>query len=263
MVIDGTDDSLITQVREPLQRKMVVKTASPMSRLRSPSSSPRRQPISSSIKPSDSSIGRGLNRREPVFLADGTRFEKEHFLLPRHYATSLSHVLIPKGLIQDRIERLAADIRLDYGDQPIHVLCVLKGSRGFFAELLKVLDNIHRYSGLGLRGKLEDQMNGFETLNSKTISDEVDDLVKADLGAEEVAQSVLKKDSLTLPSLHYRSTPYFEHYVRLKSYTNTESSGELKVTGGDDLESLRGEHVLIVEDIVDTGNTLEKFCIRF
>ena len=28
----------------------------------------------------------------------------------------------------------------------------------------------------------------------------------------------------------------------------------------DDLRVLEGKHVLIVEDIIDTGNTLQKFC---
>ena len=53
-----------------------------------------------------------------------------------------------------------------YGDEEVHLLCVLKGSRGFFAELLSVLDRIHKYS--------------------------------------------LATD--------FRLAPYYEHYVRLKSY---------------------------------------------
>ena len=40
---------------------------------------------------------------------------------------------------------------------------------------------------------------------------------------------------------------------------NMESTGKLHVQS-DDLASLKGKHVLIVEDIIDTGNTLTKFC---
>merc|ERR1711862_375129 len=57
----------------------------------------------------------------------------------------------------------------------------------------------------------------------------------------------------------FRRAPYYEQYVRLKSYKNMESTGELQVIS-DDLKILEGKHVLIVEDIIDTGNTLKKFC---
>ena len=33
-------------------------------------------------------------------------------------------------MVHDRIEKLAVDIREYYGDEELHVLCVLKGSRG-------------------------------------------------------------------------------------------------------------------------------------
>jgi len=40
-------------------------------------------------------------------------------------------------------------------------------------------------------------------------------------------------------------------FIRLKSYENDQSSGEIKIIGLQDLESLRGKNVLIVEDIID------------
>merc|ERR1712032_1448814 len=47
-------------------------------------------------------------------------------------------------------------------------------------------------------------------------------------------------------------------FIRLKSYENDQSSGEIKIIGLQDLESLRGKNVLIVEDIIDTGRTMKK-----
>ncbi|KAB5571267.1 hypothetical protein PHYPO_G00223040 [Pangasianodon hypophthalmus] len=39
--------------------------------------------------------------------------------------------------------------------------------------------------------------------------------------------------------------------------TNDQSTGEIKVIGGDDLSTLTGKNVLIVEDIIDTGKTMQ------
>ena len=45
-------------------------------------------------------------------------------------------------------------------------------------------------------------------------------------------------------------------FIRVSSYEGTESTGNVKIGGGIDLESLKGKHVILVEDIVDTGTTL-------
>lgn len=54
------------------------------------------------------------------------------------------------------------------------------------------------------------------------------------------------------------SVPLTPDFIRLKSYENDSSSGEIKVLGGDNLSRLRGQNVLVVEDIIDTGRTMEK-----
>lgn len=46
-------------------------------------------------------------------------------------------------------------------------------------------------------------------------------------------------------------------FIRLKSYCNDQSTGDIKVIGGDDLSTLTGKNVLIVEDIIDTGKTMQ------
>jgi hypoxanthine phosphoribosyltransferase len=46
-------------------------------------------------------------------------------------------------------------------------------------------------------------------------------------------------------------------FMDVSSYHGTESTGDIKIVKDLDV-SVRGRHVLIVEDIVDTGRTLEK-----
>ncbi|MBL8754933.1 MAG: hypoxanthine phosphoribosyltransferase [Planctomycetes bacterium] len=45
------------------------------------------------------------------------------------------------------------------------------------------------------------------------------------------------------------------HEVRASSYSGTQSSGAVRITTGADLP-VRGRHVLLIEDIVDTGRTI-------
>ena len=47
-------------------------------------------------------------------------------------------------------------------------------------------------------------------------------------------------------------------FVKLTSYKGTATTGNVQTVLGLDMD-LRGRHIIIVEDIVDTGNTLHKF----
>ncbi|CAG2121114.1 unnamed protein product, partial [Medioppia subpectinata] len=64
------------------------------------------------------------------------------------------------------------------------------------------------------------------------------------------------------PSQPYNGTDFAQQirveFIRLKSYEDDKSTSNLKVIGIESLESLRGKNVLIVEDIIDTGNTMVK-----
>jgi len=51
------------------------------------------------------------------------------------------------------------------------------------------------------------------------------------------------------------STPHELEFIRAKSYEGTESTGEVEVQGLESV-SLKGKHVIVIEDIVDTGLTL-------
>ncbi len=99
--------------------------------------------------------------------------------------------LITEEEIRKRIDELAAAINALYADEPLVVVCVLKGAFMFFSDLVKRL----------------------------TCRPELD-------------------------------------FVRLASYGNSTTNST--VTFSKDVElSLEGKHVLIVEDIIDTGHSMD------
>lgn len=150
--------------------------------------------------------GAGENALDPIYVKDDDGYDTDSFLLPLHYKNYIKKVLIPNGLLKNRIEKLAFEIQKVYQGQEFHVICLLKGSRGFFNSLLKYLNRIHNYS------------------------------------TDNTSKNV-----------------YIEHYVRVKSYQNDTSTDRLEIVS-EDLSCLKGKHVIIVEDIIDTGKTLLKFC---
>ncbi|XP_003742666.1 hypoxanthine-guanine phosphoribosyltransferase isoform X2 [Galendromus occidentalis] len=123
------------------------------------------------------------------------------FCVPAHYTEDLAEILLPCGLILDRVERLAKDIAIHYEDQSFRALCVLKGGYKFFADLLDRVRQYNRLSG----------------------------------------QS---------------SVPFSTDFIRIQSYVDDKSTGNVRVIGLDNLENIRGKNVLIVEDIIDTGRTM-------
>ncbi|KAK6477174.1 hypoxanthine-guanine phosphoribosyltransferase-like [Huso huso] len=54
-----------------------------------------------------------------------------------------------------------------------------------------------------------------------------------------------------------KSVPLTVDFIRLKNYSNDESTNSVKIIGGDELSALSGKNVLIVEDIVETGKTMQ------
>ncbi|XP_034144151.1 hypoxanthine phosphoribosyltransferase 1, like isoform X1 [Esox lucius] len=148
---------------------------------------------------------------------DEKGYELDVFCVPKHYEEDLDRVIIPHGLIMDRTERLARDIVRDMGTHHIVALCVLKGGYKFFADLLDYIKALNQNSD--------------------------------------------------------KSVPLTVDFIRLKSYCilsnmdavdgtvaviqNDQSTNSVKVIGGDELSTLTGKNVLIVEDIVETGKTME------
>ncbi|RYY88992.1 hypothetical protein EON63_01520 [archaeon] len=52
----------------------------------------------------------------------------------------------------------------------------------------------------------------------------------------------------------YLPTEY--DYIRVKSYEGTQTTGMVQISGIHNLHGLQGKHIVIVEDIIDTGLTM-------
>ncbi len=61
---------------------------------------------------------------------------------------TLDKILIPNGLIKDRVHRIADSIRQDYPGVTVHLLCVLKGSISYFNDLVDWLRTVNSSSGV-------------------------------------------------------------------------------------------------------------------
>jgi len=84
-------------------------------------------------------------RRDPLVITDDLTLDLQHFYLPQHYQGALQEILVPNGMIVDRVEKLAADITADYRGHTIHLICVLKGGSTFFYDLCAALRRFHDY----------------------------------------------------------------------------------------------------------------------
>ncbi|XP_063132330.1 phosphoribosyltransferase domain-containing protein 1 isoform X6 [Rattus norvegicus] len=188
---------------------------------------PARDMAGSSEKAPDS--GRGV-----VLMDNWPGYDLDLFTYPQHYYGDLECVLIPHGIIVDRIERLAKDIMKDIGYHDILVLCVLKGGYKFCADLVEHLKNISRNSDRFVSMKVD-----FIRLKSyKVFQDWAFLGSSGHPGTHSVDQAGLEliRDAPALLVL------------RLK---NDRSMGEMQIIGGEDLSTLAGK------DVVGTGRTME------
>uniref|UniRef100_A0A803JEA6 Hypoxanthine phosphoribosyltransferase n=1 Tax=Xenopus tropicalis TaxID=8364 RepID=A0A803JEA6_XENTR len=149
-----------------------------------------------------------------VIQDDEQGYDLDLFCIPKHYAADLEKVYIPHGLIMDR-PRCYASISF--------LICL--HPEPFWTErlardIMKDMGGHHIVALCVLKG-------GY-----KFFADLLD-YIKA-----------LNRNS-------DKSIPMTVDFIRLKSYCNDQSTGDIKVIGGDDLSTLTGK------DIIDTGKTMK------
>ncbi|VDP04868.1 unnamed protein product [Soboliphyme baturini] len=169
-------------------------------------------------------IGGGGGLTETMKLEDDFKgYDVDEFSIPERYKQSLLSVLITHGMVVDRTAALAKMANDYFGDQDVVVLGVLNGCFRFYSVFV-------------------DQLNK------------------------------LRKD--------FRNSVFYE-FVRLKSYVDANSLGTVQNSldmfvlfcfssslfsnvsalfqlQSGNLSFLTGKHVLVVEDIIETGKTMEK-----
>ncbi|PAV84316.1 hypothetical protein WR25_16889 [Diploscapter pachys] len=85
--------------------------------------------------------------QENIDIPDDFELPVGAFDIPRCYDGDLKSVIIPEGMIRDRVRRLAKDIHEVIGNEQLALLCVLKGSYKFFTALIMGLANLEELRG--------------------------------------------------------------------------------------------------------------------
>lgn len=152
-----------------------------------------------------------VTKSPPIDIPDSFKgYPIESFCLQHVPREDLDSVLVPGGLVKDRIERLGLDIAHDLQNEEFYALCVLRGGYQFFNQLLDVIRQYHR-------------------LNTD----------ESNIG---IKQGVARR-------IHVE-------FIRLVSYEDDASVGNVKIIGIENLKCLRNQNILIVEDIIDSGHTM-------
>ncbi|KAG2229257.1 phosphoribosyltransferase-like protein [Thamnidium elegans] len=81
-------------------------------------------------------------------------YSLDHFVIPSHYEQDVSSILIPHGVIMDRIQKLARLI-VDDTQGPLVVCCILKGGHQYFADLVNEIKKLRRNNGTSVQLSLE------------------------------------------------------------------------------------------------------------
>jgi len=81
-------------------------------------------------------------------------YQLDHFVIPNHYEKDVSSILIPHGVIMDRVNKLARLI-VDESNGPLVVCCILKGGHQYFADLVNVIKKLTTKAGLSVPLSLE------------------------------------------------------------------------------------------------------------
>lgn len=81
-------------------------------------------------------------------------YSLDHFVIPTHYEQDVSSILIPHGVIMDRVNKLARLI-VEEATGPLVVCCILKGGHQYFADLVNAVKKLTNKDGKTIPLSLE------------------------------------------------------------------------------------------------------------
>jgi hypoxanthine phosphoribosyltransferase len=152
-------------------------------------------------------------------------------------------ILLPHGMVFDRVEKMASDIRTDFPTTTPHLLVVLKGGSEFAVDLTRTLRKLHAYR------------------ESSHLPFTVDYVrVKSYEGTESTGTGACPGGpGWCAPGVPMCAGPSLLTRASSPSLPPSSSSflPAVKITGID-MKTVRGRDLIIVEDIIDTGTTMSK-----
>ncbi|KAG0329145.1 hypothetical protein BGZ99_003296 [Dissophora globulifera] len=138
------------------------------------------------------------------------QYSLDHFVIPDHYEDALSSVLIPHGVIMDRVEKLAKVI-VQESTGPLVVCCVLKGGHQFFADLVNYIKKNVTRGGKTVPLSLE-------FIKVKSYSGETSGEVKLSL-TEEECKDFAGKNILIVEDIIDTGKTMVQLLTKLKQYS--------------------------------------------
>lgn len=89
-----------------------------------------------------------INRKEDFF-------SKEFFLFPKEYSQYIDKVVLPKGIIHDRLEKLAESILVDNHNQEVVFLVLLRGGVVFAQSLFEKISSLMKSNAYCMKYRFE------------------------------------------------------------------------------------------------------------
>ena len=162
------------------------------------------------------------------------KFDLKEFCIPSHYKNDVDYVMIPHGLVQDRIEKLAEQIVNETSEGELVACCILKGGHLFFSDLMNAIKQKRRivntkleqvrlqlefirvksYQNSESTGKVIIQGCDFSGLKGKNVLI-VEDIVDTGRTMKEVLKAIepFEPNSLKVVTLLVKRTPLSNGYM--------------------------------------------------